>query len=198
VKNFKSELSETELKRKWIFGFHEKRKYWYPKHFRENVGIPNIFAQMLTTIFLFVTIFAKIWNYCKYIHFPNVVVPWLSCPGYLSGWLVQSDLSLLSCPSCLVPDVCPRCTVLTSLPCPGCPVPAVLLFQLPCPGHLVHCSPDTTCNFLAVLSSLSFPGWPFVPTCRDCHVPTVLYQLSCPGLPVLDVLSEWFCPRCPL
>jgi hypothetical protein len=39
-----------------------------------------------------------------------------------------------------------------------CPVPAVLVFQMLCPGHLVHCSPDT-----AVISWQSCHLCPFQP-----------------------------------
>jgi hypothetical protein len=82
-------------------------------------------------------------HFCGYVHFPNIVMPWLPCPG-----TYQADLSSSTCLCCPVPVVrsqmsCPRCPVLTSLSCPGCPVPAVLVFQLPCPAHFVHCSPDT-------------------------------------------------------
>ncbi len=97
---------------------------------------------------------------------------WLSCSVYLSGWLVQSDLSWLSCPSCLVRDILsemssPDLSVMSRLSCYHCPAP----------GHLVQCSPDATimswqschfCPFQAHLSRL---------TCQDCPVRTFLSRL---------------------
>jgi hypothetical protein len=93
-------------------------------------------------------------------------------------------------PTCLVRPVL---GVLSQLSCPSCPVLAVYLFQLPCSGHIGHCSSDTTimlwqschlCHFQAHLSRL-----PVGPACRDYPVPTVLSQMSCPGCPVPDVMS---------
>jgi hypothetical protein len=114
-------------------------------------------------------------------------------------------------PGCLVLVVLsqmsyPRCLGLTCLSCPGCPVPAVLL-QLPCPGHLVHCPPDSTfmswqscylCTFQTDLSRLTYQADLLRLSCPDCPIPSFLSRLSCPGCPVPAVLSEWSCPRCPL
>jgi hypothetical protein len=85
-----------------------------------------------------------------------------SCSGCPVQVTYLADLSSPTCLSCPVPVVLsqmsyPRCPVLIRLFCPGCPVLAVL-FQLPYPGHFVHCSPDTT-----------------VMSCQSCH------SLSCPG-----------------
>ncbi len=46
------------------------------KNFSENVGIPNIFVKTLSNIYVFENIFEK--N-----TFSNIVMSWLSCPGYL-------------------------------------------------------------------------------------------------------------------
>jgi hypothetical protein len=108
-------------------------------------------------------------------------------------------LSSPTCLCCLVLDVLskmsyPDQSVLSGLSCPGGPVPAVLLFQLPCPGHLVHCSPDTTviswqscelCLFRVHLSRLTDRADLSRLSCPNCLVP-----LSCPDYPVLDVLSR--------
>ncbi len=69
---------------------------------------------------------------------------------------------------------CPRGSFMNRLSCPSCPIPAVL-FQLPCPGRLVHCFPDATvmswqschlCPFQAQVSRLTCQ-----PTCPDCPDP---------------------------
>jgi hypothetical protein len=102
----------------------------------------------------------------------------LSCPGSLLG-------------TCLVQPVS---TVLSQLSCPRCPVQtSPSCAHLPCPGNLVHSPPDASVMFLAVLSSLSFPGSPVRPTCSYCPVQTVLSWLPCPSCPVLS-----HCHGCPV
>ncbi len=126
----------------------------------------------------------------------------MSCLDCLVQVTYQADLSSPTCLYCPVPAVqsrmsCPVPVVLSQLSCPSCPpVPAAL------PGHLVHCSLDTTdifwqsydlCPFQAHLSRLTCQTDLSRRSCPDCPVPTVL---SCPGCPILAVLSERSCPRC--
>jgi hypothetical protein len=98
----------------------------FHKHFRENQTCrENIgtFSKILTKMFVFVNIFAKIyskiWNFFprENLCLPNIIMSWLCCPGYLSGRLFQSDLFRLSCPSCPVTYVLSKKS-LTRLSCP--------------------------------------------------------------------------------
>ncbi len=146
---------------------------------------------MLTNIFSFENISAKTWIFAKDTFFKGCHV--LTVLSRLPiGRLVQSNLSLLSGPSCPVPDALSKCSILTRLSCSRGPVLAVLLFQLPCPGHIGHCSPDT----------MSCPGSPVISvitrlTClAACRAN--LSRLSCPDCPVLDVLSQLACPSGPV
>jgi hypothetical protein len=93
---------------------------------------------------------------------------------------------------------CPRCPNLTRLSCPGCPVPAVL-FQVPCPGHLVHCTPDTTimswqpchlCPFQVHLFRLTCWAELLRMSCPDCFVPIVHSRMSGSGCLVQVTLSQ--------
>ncbi len=189
----------------------------------------GIFAKIITEIIVFVNIFekirnfvkntfSKIWNFMKntFSKIWNIVkntfskrchvlvvlaVPSsLSCPGYLSGQLVQSKMSHCPVPVVRSQMSSLRCPVLTQLSCPGCPVPLVL-FQLPCPGNLVHSSPDATaisrqscslCPFQAHLSRLTCPDYLFPAIMSGCSFRVVLAQMSfqnCPGCPIPLVLS---------
>jgi hypothetical protein len=145
--------------------FREKRKFHEISshencHFRENSGIPNMFAIMLTKLFVFVNIFVKvikkIWNFHEI-----YVIPTWSYPDFLVQFTNKAALSSTTYLGCPVPDVpskmsCPDPSLLSPLSCPCCPI----VYQLPCPGHFVHCSPD---------------------------------PLSCPGSPVISVLSRLTC-----
>ncbi len=140
----------------------------------------------MTEIIVFVNIFAKIWNFVK-IRFLNVVMSW---PSWLSRPLCpvqvtcQASLSSPRCPTVLSQLSGPRCPLSDAQSCPGCPVPLVL-FQLPCPGNLVHSSPDAT-----AISRQSCPLCPFQAHLSGWPVQTALSRLSCPA-----VLSEWSWPR---
>ncbi len=130
---------------------------------------------------------------------------------------VPAVQSLLSCSSCSAQTSLSR-ALLMRLSCPGNPVLSVMSrlahpgrpvrltcphwpvfqFQLPCPGHIGHCSPDTTviswqsCHprpFHAHLSRL-----PVVPAYHDCPVLDVLSQLSCSM--VLSQMSYLNCHGC--
>jgi hypothetical protein len=157
-----------------------------------KTGIPNNFGIILTKFFVFVNIFAKRKKFSgKYtVPFPNIVMPWLSCQGYLSSRLVQSDMPRLSCLSYLVPDV---------LSCPSCPVPAVLS-QLSCSS-----CPAQAILSTAVLKPLLFPsspvlsalpGSPHQADLSDGLVQKVLSWLSCLSCPVRVVLSKISNPNC--
>ncbi len=137
--------------------------------------------------FVFVTFceslkFSRKYTFSKHCHVLGVLYS-LFCPGYLSGWLVLSDLSWPICPGCLVPGVlskmsCPVKIVLARVSCHS------FLFQLTCPGNLVHFFPDAT-----VMSWRSlFPGSPAQADLSGRPV----------KLPVPTVLSKWSCPRCPI
>jgi hypothetical protein len=141
----------------------------------------------------------------KYIHFPDIVMSWLYCPGCLSGRLVQSDLSLLSRTSYPVSDVLskmsyPDQSVLSRLNCPSCPAQATLSTALLTPLSF----PDSP--VISVFSTLTFQVDLSVHQlrffCPNCPAPTFLSRLSCPGCHVPAVLSKLFCPmscpRCPL
>jgi hypothetical protein len=155
-------------------------------NFLEIVGITNIFKKTLTEIFVFKLFCNTFSKHCL------VLAVLARLP---IGRLVQSYVSLLSCPSCPVPDVlsktsCPDSSVLS-----GCPVLAVFLFQLPCQATLAT----------ALLTPLSCPGCPVISvisrlTCPGClsgwPVETVQSRMSFLGCPVLAVLSKWSCPRC--
>jgi hypothetical protein len=97
------------------------------------------------------------------------------------GWIVQSNLSQLSCPCYMVPDVLSKIS---------CPDPSILSrphvqgvrLQLPCPGHLVQCFPfhDATvmslqsCQFCPFQAHLSrFTCWAGLSR-LSCHVLAVL------------------------
>ncbi len=108
----------------------------------------------------------------------------LSCPGYLTGRLVQSDLFRLSCPRCPVQDA--LSWPLSRMSSRDFPVETVLsrlsLSRLPCLSGLVpdvlHNSTATVissrlsylgCSFLAVMLRpfcLSFPGCTSLRCCR--------------------------------
>ncbi len=96
-----------------------------------------------------------------------------SCPGFP----VLAVLSWLSCPGCPVP------AVLSRLTCPSCPIPAVL------PGCPVPAVP-------ANLSCCPVPAALFYSSClAQTSLSTVLLMLlSCPGSPVLSVLSRLIHP----
>jgi hypothetical protein len=74
------------------------------------------------------------------------------------------------------------------MPCPGCPVMAVLP-HLSCIGRPVPAAPVLSKLLLSWLS------------CHSCPVLIVQYQLSCPvfsNRPVLSFLRWLFCCRCPV
>jgi hypothetical protein len=132
---------------------------------------------MFTKIFVFVNIFPKNWN------FPENIPIRPTC-------LVRLSLDVRSKMS--YPDP----SFLSRLSYPSCSIPAALPRQ-PCPGNLVHSSPDATvlswqschlCPFQAHLSRL-----PFRTTYPDCPDQTV-----CPDCRVPALRSEWSCPRCPI
>ncbi len=109
----------------------------------------------------------------------------LSCSGFLSGRLVQSELSKLSCPVQYVLSwpVCPAPAGLSQLSCLSCPVPNALLqatlstaFQIP-----LSCHGSTV---ISVLSMFTWLGWPVRQTYSGCHVLAVLSRLSFPSCPV--------------
>ncbi len=113
-------------------------------------------------------------------------------------------LSRLTHPGCL-----PGPVVLSKWPCRRCPIPTVL--PSPCP--VLASLTCLCCPFLAILSSVSFPG---------CTIPAVFYgfpvlsqqscphlswrccpcpgvsSLFCPGCPVLDTISRLSCHGCPI
>jgi hypothetical protein len=163
----KAKISRNLKKIKEI-SFHGNVRF--RESFRENMGIPNIFVKMLTKIVI-LNILSKFFSkilcvfqilpcpvcpvlVCPVLSFPVLsyhvlsypIQSVLSCPCNLSWRLVQSDLSQLSCASCLVPDVLSKIPVLTWLSCPSCPVPAAPTKQ-PCPSNLVHCSLYVTVTF---------------------------------------------------
>jgi hypothetical protein len=178
----------------------------------QNFRFRNNFLENVNEDFHFL---AKIWNFAKINVFQTWACPVLSVLSvYLSGRLVQSDLSLLFFPvfrsKISRPDpsvlsqlpysrsparVILTTALLTTLSCPGSPVISVLSI-LTCPGQPVH-------TVLSQLCRLSCPDRP-VPavlsrlSCPDCPVPAVLSPLSCPGCLVPAVLSGRSCPRCPI
>ncbi len=107
--------------------------------------------------------------------------PLLTVVGY-PGWPIHADLLWLTCTgSSLARLSRPDCFDLVT--CPGWPIPTALFLR--------SCS---CCPSLAVLSPLIRPS---------CPVPAVqpwpfLSQLSCPGRPVLAILSPAVlsCPSC--
>jgi hypothetical protein len=139
----------------------------------------------------------------------------LSCPGWpvkadLSGRPVQTDLSRLPSPSCLVPDVlfvlltfrcpvlsllvifwpsCPGCCQFR-LSCPVCPAPTVLpwlsLSRLNVPDVLSHLSCPCCHVMFYVLCTRLY--------CRGCPATVVPSRLSCPSCPVLAVMCKTICP----
>jgi hypothetical protein len=168
-------------------------------------------------------VFSHIWRpseICAQVVSTFPAISWLSCPLCPVQVTNRTGLSSPIYPDYPVPVVhsqmfCPRFPVLTCLSspdpsvpsrlsCPDCPVLAVLL-QLPCPGNLVHCSPDATatswhlCPFQAHLSKL---------TCQadlsrlSCPQMSYLYRhvvpsrLSCLSCPILAVMFWVFC-LCP-
>ncbi len=162
-KNFTKlgEIRDILVSRKFSFS----RKYCYSQHFRRN-GNKNFCCKRFFE------------NSCKNIWRPG-------CPVQVSfhsaGWLVQSELSQLFCPSCLVPDVlskifCLDPSVLSSCIPVALPRPRFPLFSW-CNVHVV-----------AVLSSLFFPCSPSRLTCQ-----ANLLRQSCPAWPVLAVLSKRSC-----
>jgi hypothetical protein len=115
--------------------------------------------------------------------------PLFPVQGDLSGQLVQSDLSCLSCPYCRVPYVLYR------LSCQGCPsvVFPSRMHCFRCPGLSVMFWPS--CPYSPVLGVLSGLSSLAVVSCR------VLFHLSdhsCSSLsgPVLDVISRLSCQGC--
>ncbi len=140
----------------------------------------------------------------------TVILSWLSCsgcsvltakfwpssplsdrgwcdPADQSGQPVQTELSLLSWPSCPVPDVlsrlpCHGCSfkvVLSKLPCPSCPVLScsgrpVILFRNSCLAIIAVPTVLSCCPVLTVLSLMP---------CLTCSVPAVM---GCPYMAVLQ------------
>jgi hypothetical protein len=165
-------------------------KFCFTKYFAcKNIGISNIFTKILTKIFVFLiifTIFRKNLEFLRLYTFSNIVMSWLFFPGYLSGRLVHSYLSLLSCQSCPAPDVlskisCSDQSVLCRPSCPGYPV-LVVLSELSC----------LRCHVPDVLSQLAWLFYPSCPVLAGCPVLDILSQppwLFHPGSPVLAVLS---------
>jgi hypothetical protein len=155
----------------------------------------NIFAKILIKTFVYVNIFVKFSQesgICMkdtfFIHCHIISV----LSRLPIGRFVLTNLSLLSSPSCSVPDVlskmcCPGPSVLS---CPSCPlVPAA-----PTKPHW----PLLSCHQCHVLAPMSCPGSPVISvlfqthmsrlpvwtTCREFPIPTVLSRVSCPSYPV--------------
>ncbi len=126
------------------------RKCLNSKQFRINLNENSHFQKH------FHEIFSKIGNFRK-----RYIVQTLSCPGCPVQVTHTRPVSVA-----LYQLSGSRCPVLIHLSCPCCPVLAVLLFQVPCPSHSGHCSPDTT------------------------------VRLSGPDSPVISVLSRLICPGC--
>jgi hypothetical protein len=118
----------TQLKVKFSENPKFSWKYWYSKHFRENFrkcSHSKHFPKNANKNLRFPNIFVKD-TFSEHCHVLAVL------SRLPIGRLVQSDLSLLSCPSCLVPDVlsktsCPDSSVLSRLSCPSCPPVAAAL-----------------------------------------------------------------------
>ncbi len=147
------------------------------------------------------------------------VMVWPFCPGWplladLSCQQVQADLSQLSCRGCPVPDVlfrlcchgCPATVFYVLVSCPRCCVLDILLFLschdylfmanvLSCPRTLVLSSPAPAI-LLAVMFRLSFLSVKYPLSCPGCPVINVMSLLSCSGRSVLSVLSKMTCPGC--
>ncbi len=114
----------------------------------------------------------------------------LSFPGWpvnadLSGRPVQTDLSRLPSPSCLVPDVL---FVLLHSDVPSCPCWSSS-------GRPVLAVVGSDCRVLVFLPQLSCPGCP----CPDCTVPGVLSPLFCPCCHVMSsvLCNRLYCRGCP-
>ncbi len=154
----------------------------------------------------------------------HAVTFWLLCPYVLSQLSCHECLdvmSLLSFAGCPVPSVYSVWPIridflgqtvkadMSQLSCLDYSAPAVLCWMschsYPVPGILSQ--PFPSCNVLAILFSLSFPGWHDIAdlsnlsklTCPSCPVQAILYQLSCPGCPVQScpievVLYQLSCP----
>jgi hypothetical protein len=163
-----------------IFVFRENlkflRKYWYFKHFCEQVHENYRFHKHFRERYIFQT---------------------LSCPGCPVQVTYRPTCPVR--PVSVVPSQLPgsRCPVLTRLSCLVCPVLAVVLFQLPCPGHIGHCFPDIPVMSWQSCHLRSFQAHLFRHRLGR-PVKTVRSQLSFPGCLVPAVLSNWSCPRCPL
>jgi hypothetical protein len=118
------------------------------------------------------------------------------------GWNVSAFLSQLPCPKVLPQLSCHGCigTVVPSrLPCPSCPVLAVMFW--PALSSLSCAAVLSLKSFLAILSRLSSPGPHSRPSCPLCPVPTVLSLKSCPSCPAPELLAPALlyplsCPSC--
>ncbi len=114
--------------------------------------------------------------YCPIIPVRSIIF-WPSC----SLVSVLADLSRLPCMTVLSRLFCPDYSVLASYP--SCPVPELFF-----PIFLRH-------GILSLLSSSNGPG-PIYSVSAE-GVPDAPSWLSCPGCPVVAVMSRMFCHGCP-
>ncbi len=118
-------------------------------------------------------------RFCHVLACPFSVQSRIICSADLSGQPVQIDLSRLSCPSGPVQNARSCCS------CPAGPITPPPAVQ---PCYYV----------LAVLSSLSYPGYPVLISNLGCPDSDILPHRSCPSCPARAFFSPAHCPHCPV